>query len=35
MKIEYLQLTPDIQTYYDLGESVGWNNFCAEQTEFW
>ncbi len=33
MKIEYLQTTPDIQTYYDLRESVGWNNFCAEQTE--
>lgn len=33
MSIEYIEATPDIQTYYDLRESVDWNNFCVEQTE--
>ncbi|MBO4458855.1 MAG: GNAT family N-acetyltransferase [Butyrivibrio sp.] len=33
MNIEYVEATPDIQTYYELRDSVGWNNFCIEQTE--
>ena len=33
MTIEYLETTPDIQTYFELRDSVGWKNFCVEQTE--
>lgn len=33
MSIEYINTTPDIQTYYDLRAAVGWNNFCEEQTQ--
>ena len=33
MCIEYVETTPDIQTYHGLRNSVGWQNFCIEQTE--
>lgn len=33
MAITYSEKVPDLQTYYDLRESVEWNNFCPEQTQ--
>ena len=33
MDIKYFEEKPDIDTYYELRTSVGWNNFCKEQTQ--
>ena len=32
MEIRYYEEKPDIETYYDLRASVGWDNFSEEQA---
>ena len=33
MEIRFYEEKPDIETYYELRTSVGWENFCKEQAE--
>ena len=33
MEIRYYEEKPDIETYYELRTSVGWDNFCIEQAQ--